>query len=171
MTAKEPHGTRTPERRQERREATTAREGAGVRLDGPGRYRIAGKKGEPDGAADDLVRWIEWKEKRGVRASKARTLAAGESAAVFAREELRLPLAVRPLRAGDRIRPFGLGAEKKVKVILIDRKVPREERWGRPLVCDADGTILWIPGVVRSAHAPVSPGTRRAIVLRMESSP
>jgi tRNA(Ile)-lysidine synthase len=72
------------------------------------------------------------------------------------------------LRAGDRIRPFGLGSKKKVKEILIDRKVPREERWGRPVVCDANGEILWIPGVVRSAHAPVTPLTRRTIVLRAE---
>ncbi|HZW35584.1 MAG TPA: tRNA lysidine(34) synthetase TilS, partial [Candidatus Deferrimicrobiaceae bacterium] len=60
----------------------------------------------------------------------------------------------------------GMDAEKKAKEILIDRKVPREERWGRPVVCDAEGKILWIPGVVRSAHAPVRGGTRRTVVLR-----
>jgi tRNA(Ile)-lysidine synthetase-like protein len=78
-----------------------------------------------------------------------------------------LPVAVRPLQAGDRIRPFGLDAEKKVKEILIDRKVPREERWGRPVVCDADGRILWIPGVVRSAIAPITRSTKRTVILRM----
>ena len=66
----------------------------------------------------------------------------------------------------SRIRPFGLATEKKVKEILIDRRVPRDERWGRPVVCDANGAILWIPGVVRSAHAPVTGRTRRTIVLR-----
>ena len=55
--------------------------------------------------------------------------------------------------AGGKVRD----GEKKVKEILIDRKVPREERWGRPVVCDAEGAILWIPGVLRSAHAPVTP--------------
>ena len=90
---------------------------------------------------------------------------------------LALPLTVRPLRAGDRIRPFGAGAggnardgEKKVKEILIDRKVPRDERWGRPVVCDADGAILWIPGVLRSAHAPVTPETRKTALLRIRSA-
>jgi tRNA(Ile)-lysidine synthase len=96
-----------------------------------------------------------------------RRLANGERAAAFDAEAVSTPFSVRPLRAGDRIRPFGLDAEKKVKEILIDRKVPRDERWGRPVVCDADGTLLWIPGVVRSSHAPVTGTTRRTAVLRV----
>ncbi|NJD62813.1 MAG: tRNA lysidine(34) synthetase TilS [Deltaproteobacteria bacterium] len=93
-------------------------------------------------------------------------LSKGEQAAVFDADKLQLPLGIRQLVAGDRIRPFGMDAEKKVKEILIDRKVPREERWGRPVVCDANGTILWIPGVVRSALAPVTEATRRSLILR-----
>lgn len=139
-------------------------------LDGPGRYRIAFGKGEAKSDVDDLFAAILWEEKGRISAARAKALAEGENEAAFARETLRLPLTVRPLRPGDRIRPFGLEAEKKVKEILIDRKVPREERLGRPVVCDAGGKILWIPGVVRSAHAPVSPGTRRTIMLRMTGS-
>ncbi|MGB7631702.1 MAG: tRNA lysidine(34) synthetase TilS [Candidatus Deferrimicrobium sp.] len=88
-----------------------------------------------------------------------------------------LPLTVRPLRAGDRIRPFGgiaggnaRDGEKKVKEILIDRKIPRDDRWERPVVCDAEGAILWIPGVLRSAHAPVTPETRMTAILRIRST-
>jgi tRNA(Ile)-lysidine synthase len=107
------------------------------------------------------------REERGrITPAALRRLVNGERAAAFDAEAVSTPLAVRPLRAGDRIRPFGLDAEKKVKEILIDRKVPRDERWGRPVVCDADGRILWIPGVVRSAHAPVTGKTRRTAVLR-----
>jgi len=96
---------------------------------------------------------------------------------VFDAAALRLPLTVRPLRAGDRIRPFGGSAggnardgEKKVKEILIDRKIPRDERWGRLVVCDAEGAILWIPGVLRSAHAPVTPDTRKTALLWIRSA-
>lgn len=96
---------------------------------------------------------------------RLRRLAAGESQAVFDADMISGPFAVRPLRAGDRIRPFGATGTKKVKEILIDRKVPRDERWGRPVVCGANGEILWIPGVVRSAAAPVTRETRRAVVL------
>jgi tRNA(Ile)-lysidine synthetase-like protein len=91
----------------------------------------------------------------------------GERAAVFDADSMASPVAVRPLRAGDRIHPFGLDAEKKVKEILIDRKVPREERWGRPAICDPEGRILWIPGVVRSAIAPITRSTKRTVILRM----
>jgi tRNA(Ile)-lysidine synthase len=124
-------------------------------LDGPGRYGFG-------------TAMIHWEDKGKIPAGSLRRLAKGERAAVFDADEVRLPLTVRPLRAGDRVRPFGLDAEKKVKEVLIDRKVPREERWGRPVVCDAEGKILWIPGVVRSAHAPVTGSTVRIVLLRAE---
>jgi tRNA(Ile)-lysidine synthase len=99
---------------------------------------------------------------------RIRKMAGGERQVAFDAGLLRFPLSVRSLRAGDRVRPFGLAADKKIKEILIDRKVPREERWGRPVVCDAGGRIVWIPGVLRSADAAVTPSTRRTIVLRAD---
>jgi len=136
---------------------TKSRTKAPLVMDGPGRYRF--------GAAR-----IDWEEKGKIPAGSIRRIAACERGAVFNRDEIRLPLSVRPLKAGDRIRPFGLDAEKKVKEIMIDRKIPREERWGRPAVCDAKRTILWIPGVVRSAHAPVTASTRRTSILLINST-
>ena len=97
--------------------------------------------------------------------ARLRRLAAGEKKAAFDADKISGPFAVRPLRAGDRIHPFGAVGAKKVKEILIDRKVPRDERWGRPVVCDASGEIVWIPGVVRSAIAPVTRESRRTLVL------
>jgi len=35
-------------------------------------------------------------------------------------------------------------------------------------MCDADGKIVWIPRILRSADAAVTPATRRTIVLRAE---
>ena len=115
-----------------------------------------------------FLRTFRWKEQGKIAPGRMRRLAEGERWAAFDIDTVSPPLSIQPLRAGDRIRPFGLEADKKVKEILIDRKVPREERWGRPIVCDASGTILWIPGVVRSAHASVTRKTRRAIVLRAD---
>jgi len=107
-------------------------------------------------------------EKKGkITPAQSKRIAAKGNAELFDATGLKLPLAVRPLRAGDRIRPFGRATEKKVKEILIDRKIPREERWGRPAVCDAEGAILWIPGVLRSAHAPVTARTRKTALLKL----
>ncbi len=97
--------------------------------------------------------------------ARLRRLAAGERGAAFDAEAVSMPLSVRPLRAGDRIRPFGAAGEKKVKDVMIDRKIPRDERWGRAVVCDANGEIVWIPGIVRSSVAPVTRDTRRTVVL------
>jgi len=109
---------------------------------------------------------LKCEEKGRISGRTLERLTKGERAAVFDADEVSAPFQVRPLRQGDRIRPFGLDAEKKVKEILIDRKVPREERWGRPAVCDAEGRILWIPGVVRSDIGAVTGFTRRTILLR-----
>ncbi|TSA00347.1 MAG: tRNA lysidine(34) synthetase TilS [Deltaproteobacteria bacterium] len=109
--------------------------------------------------------------------AQAKRLAAKRDAEMFDAAGLKSPLAVRPLRAGDRIRPFAgsadrstRGGEKKVKEILIDRKIPRDDRWGRPVLCDAEGAILWIPGVLRSGLAPVTPATRKTAILRIRST-
>jgi tRNA(Ile)-lysidine synthase len=120
----------------------------------------AGKKPDAEETEEALpvgnFEGIVQEEKGRIAPAALKRLAKGERAAAFDADELDLPLGIRPLEAGDRIRTFGLDAEKKVKEILIDRKVPREERWGRPVVCDAAGRILWIPGVVRSSHASVT---------------
>jgi len=140
-----------------------------IPMDAPGEYEI------PLGPKGQIVT-LDWKAPGKGSAAQAKRIAARGDAAVFDADVLALPLAVRPLRAGDRIRPFGRslggnarGGGKKVKEILIDRKVPRDERWGRPVVCDAVGAILWIPGVLRSDHAPVTPETRKTALLRIRS--
>jgi tRNA(Ile)-lysidine synthase len=133
-------------------------------MEGPGRY---GWMANEDPAAVSTPS-ILWEEKGKTALNRVRRLAEGEQWAVFDGGMVASPLFIRSLRVGDRIRPFGRVAEKKAKEVLIDKKVPREERWGRPVVCDANGEILWIPGVVRSSHAPVTTKTRRTIVLRTE---
>ncbi len=140
-----------------------------VLMKGPGVYRWkrSNRKGPMVGQVDPGA--ILWEEREKTTTARIRRTAESSLGAVFDMEKLSSPLCIRALRAGDRIRPFGLGADKKVKEILIDRKVPREERWGRPVVCDSRGEILWIPGILRSDHAPVSRRTSRTIVLRVDA--
>lgn len=65
------------------------------------------------------------------------------------------PLAVRGWRPGDRVAlPYG---RKKVKKVFLEARVPVGVRRRTPVVTDAEGRILWIPGIVRSVEAePVS---------------
>ncbi|OIP36596.1 MAG: tRNA lysidine(34) synthetase TilS [Deltaproteobacteria bacterium CG2_30_66_27] len=141
-----------------------------IMIAAPGEYDI------PFGQKSGIVTFA-WEAGEKIPPAQAKRLAAIGDAEVFDAAGLTLPLTVRPLRAGDRIRPFGSDAggnardgEKKVKEILIDRKIPRDDRWGRPVLCDAEGAILWIPGVLRSAHAPVTPETRKTALLRIRAS-
>lgn len=62
----------------------------------------------------------------------------------YNRLDFLFPVTVRTRLAGDRIRLSG--GTKKVADLLIDRKVPAEERDRIPLFLNAAGEIFWIPG-------------------------
>ena len=74
-------------------------------------------------------------------------------------------LTIRSRRPGDRLRPLGLGGEKKVQDLLVDTKVPLEERDGVPLVC-AEWGIAWVVGHRIDQRAALAPTSRRALHLR-----
>lgn len=74
-------------------------------------------------------------------------------------------LTVRSRRPGDRLRPLGLGGEKKVQDLLVDAKVPLEERDAVPLVC-ADWGIAWVVGHRMDERAGLAPTSRGAVYLR-----
>jgi len=81
--------------------------------------------------------------------------------ALFDAEVLAGALAVRSPRAGDRVHLLH-GGTRKLQDILVDAKVPREQRPAVPvLVADAD--ILWVAGLARGRSAPISPATRHII--------
>ncbi|NVJ00325.1 tRNA lysidine(34) synthetase TilS [Myxococcus sp. AM009] len=57
----------------------------------------------------------------------------------------RWPLTVRTRRPGDRVRT-GVG-RRKLQDVLVDLRVPAEARDTRPVVADAEGQVLWLPGL------------------------
>jgi len=79
-------------------------------------------------------------------------------------------LAVRSRRPGDRLRPLGLGGEKKLQDILVDAKVPARERDGVPLVCSGD-QIVWVVGHCIDERYALRPTSRRAIHLLAAPTP
>jgi len=60
--------------------------------------------------------------------------------------------AVRSRREGDSIRPEGGSGSRSLKRLLIDRKVPREDR-DDLLVFAVGDRVLWVPGVAVDADA------------------
>jgi tRNA(Ile)-lysidine synthase len=83
--------------------------------------------------------------------------------------------AVRAWRPGDRWRPSGAAAARRVKRFLADRCVPASLRAGWPVVVDAardaaGGEIVWVPGVRRSSAAPARPG-QPGFYLHCERTP
>lgn len=80
-------------------------------------------------------------------------------------DALGLDLVVRSRRPGDRMRPLGLGGERKLQDILVDAKVPQEERDAVPIVCASWG-IAWVVGHRMDERAALREGSGRALRLR-----
>jgi tRNA(Ile)-lysidine synthase len=85
-------------------------------------------------------------------------------------EGTRWPLTVRTRQAGDRVRTNA--GQRKLQDLLVDFRVPAEARGAWPVVVDAGGEVLWLPGLwapaltgVPSGHslwaAPPSPSIQR----------
>jgi tRNA(Ile)-lysidine synthase len=85
-------------------------------------------------------------------------------------ETLQHPLVVRPWRAGDRLQTWA-GPSAKVSDLLTQAKVPAGRRENWPVVTDASDQILWLPHIRRSARAPITSTTTRALRLRLDPDP
>jgi tRNA(Ile)-lysidine synthase len=89
------------------------------------------------------------------------------NAACFDLGKVRWPLVLRTWRRGDRMIPRGGRGRRKLSDLLIDAKIPREERAGLPVLCDASGTILFVPGLRPSDAGRPGAGTRRWFEVRL----
>lgn len=69
---------------------------------------------------------------------------------------LRFPLEVRGRRPGDRIE-LAYGT-KKLKKLLAELRVGLADRALVPVVADAEGRVLWVVGIARTARAVPEPG-------------
>ncbi|HXG36747.1 MAG TPA: tRNA lysidine(34) synthetase TilS, partial [Dehalococcoidia bacterium] len=78
------------------------------------------------------------------------------------------PLYVRSRLPGDRMRPLGLGGEKKLQDILVDAKVPVSERDAIPIIYNDNG-IVWVVGLRVAQAAAITPRTRE--VLHLQAKP
>lgn len=74
--------------------------------------------------------------------------------------------AVRHRRAGDRITPFGMAGSKKLQDYFVDIGLPASQRDAQLLVVAGD-RIAWIVSHAISAHAAVTPATRRVLEIEV----
>ncbi|MGD6819097.1 tRNA lysidine(34) synthetase TilS [Metabacillus sp. 84] len=77
--------------------------------------------------------------------------AMGQHSLLVRLDRIRLPLAVRSRQNGDKLKVKGMNGSKKVKDIFIDKKIAIEARNQWPILEDADGTVLWLPGLAKTA--------------------
>jgi tRNA(Ile)-lysidine synthase len=73
-------------------------------------------------------------------------------------------LAVRGWRAGDRMRPLGLGGSRSLQDLFTDRKIPRARRASWPVVVCGE-EIAWVPGVATGERFRVTEATRERVRL------
>jgi tRNA(Ile)-lysidine synthetase-like protein len=83
-------------------------------------------------------------------------------------DRVRMPLTVGHRRPGDRMRPLGMVAPKRLQNLLVDAAVPNHLRDSLPIVSDRE-EIVWIPGVSVAERKRVTGKTRRQLHLEMNS--
>lgn len=98
---------------------------------------------------------------RGVEAREAREIAVPAGS-------LDGPVTVRNRRPGDRIKPIGARGRKKLQDLLVDRKVPREERDRVPVIVDRHGRIVWVVGVAMADEFRVTAPEAEVVVFTAE---
>ena len=76
-------------------------------------------------------------------------------------------LIVRYRRPGDRMHPLGAPGRRKVQDVLVDRKVPRDDRDAVPIVTTETGEIVWVAGEVLADPFRVTPLTKSVVVLTL----
>jgi tRNA(Ile)-lysidine synthase len=128
-------------------------------ISGPGNYKIGkGKKSISVSIAtkDDVCPLIE----------QAKT---DPYFCVLDGESVTFPLEGRSFIDGDRVIPFGMRRRRKLKKLFIEHKVPLSDRKKIPVILSGDH-IIWVPGVVRSAHHTLGGENKIIIVLEYKGN-
>lgn len=80
-------------------------------------------------------------------------------------KEVRYPLLIRKWRPGDYMYPLGMRKKKKVARILIDQRIPRDQK-ERTWVVESDRRIVWLIGIRIDDRFRCTPATAETISLQ-----
>lgn len=64
--------------------------------------------------------------------------------------EITLPLKIRGVLPGDKMKIKNLNGSKKISDIFIDSKVPKDKRSTYPILVDSKNKVLWVPNLKKS---------------------
>lgn len=103
------------------------------------------------------------------RVPRPTTIPDGQAMVAFDADLLGAPT-LRCARPGDRIRPFGFDGHRKLKDLYREAGIPPPLREALPVV-EANGEVVWVPGVARAHVAPISETTREVWVLSIRPAP
>ncbi len=81
------------------------------------------------------------------------------------------PLRVRARRRGDRIALPGGEGHAKLSDVFVNAKVPHSLRSHWPVITDANGDVLWLPGLIRGGAGRLTKRARSAIALSWVIAP
>ena len=98
---------------------------------------------------------------------KPATVDGGAATAIIDASALGDHLIVRARRPGDRLQPLGAPGRKKVQDVLVDRKVPRDDRDRVPIVTTEKGDIVWVAGQVIADPFRVTSLTSSVVILTL----
>jgi len=93
-----------------------------------------------------------------------------ERSAYFDRDEVIFPLTVRSRLPGDRIQLPNMPGTKKLKELFIDLKVPPSQRDKVPCILDGEGRLIWVCGIRKSRHAPVTDQTKYVLCITLDQN-
>ena len=85
-------------------------------------------------------------------------------------ERVGATLVVRGRRPGDRMRPAGAPGSQKVQDLMVNRKVPRDDRDRVPVITAADGQIAWVVGLAVGEEFAIQPDTAAVLLLQVTRS-
>lgn len=83
-------------------------------------------------------------------------------------EKIHFPLILRPVATGDRFTPFGMKGSKLISDYLTDLHLSVFEKRRTLVLCQSDGTILWLAGYRPDAHFCVTSSTRSTLIITLE---
>ncbi len=87
---------------------------------------------------------------------------------IFTKREITFPLQIRNFLPGDRIAIKG--GHKKVKKVLMEKKIPRDQRSSIPMLLNNQGQILWILGL-RRCYDPTFSNRKECYCLSWKPTP